>query len=97
MEPSSLARSRPKESIKSSHGLGWNDKVNSTTFQSAFGTMKQESWIGAMMGRNELVHKSKSKVDGCVGIYRTRLVCSLHIKAYQEFKIPRRRIARSST
>ncbi|CAL9010792.1 unnamed protein product [Prunus brigantina] len=35
--------------------------------------MKQESWIGAVMGRNELVHKSKSKVDGCVGIYRTRV------------------------
>ncbi|KAH0982857.1 hypothetical protein GBA52_010034 [Prunus armeniaca] len=71
VEPSSLARSRPKESIKSSHEFGWNDKVNSTTFQSTFGTMNRESWIGAVMRRNKLVHKSNSKGDGCVGIYRT--------------------------
>ncbi|KAL6276456.1 hypothetical protein ACE6H2_020057 [Prunus campanulata] len=35
--------------------------------------MKLKSWIGALMKRNELVHKSKSNVGGYVGIYRTRV------------------------
>ncbi|CAL8120331.1 unnamed protein product [Prunus armeniaca] len=35
--------------------------------------MKQEGWIGALMKRKELVHKSKSKVGGYVGIYKTRV------------------------
>ncbi|KAI5330177.1 hypothetical protein L3X38_029575 [Prunus dulcis] len=35
--------------------------------------MKRESWMGALMKRNALVHKSKNKVGGYVGIYRTRV------------------------
>ncbi|KAI5330156.1 hypothetical protein L3X38_029554 [Prunus dulcis] len=49
------------------------DKGDSTTFRSALGSMKRESWMGALMKRKALVHKSKSKVGGYVGIYRTRV------------------------
>ncbi|CAL9031379.1 unnamed protein product [Prunus brigantina] len=73
VEPSSQSRSEPKESIKSAPSFGWMDKGDSTTFWSALGSMKRESWMGALMKRKALVHKSKSKVGGDVGIYRTRV------------------------
>ncbi|KAH0987643.1 hypothetical protein GBA52_014820 [Prunus armeniaca] len=40
VKPLSQARSKAKESIKPSQGFGWKDKVDSTTFYSAFGSMK---------------------------------------------------------
>ncbi|KAI5339112.1 hypothetical protein L3X38_018384 [Prunus dulcis] len=73
VEPSSQARSELKEPIKLSPGLGWINKEDSTTFLSALGNMKQEIWMGALMKKKELVHKSKSKVGGCVEIYRIRV------------------------
>ncbi|KAI5334778.1 hypothetical protein L3X38_024911 [Prunus dulcis] len=39
-------RSEAKESIKPAQGFGWKDNVDSTTFQSAFGSMKQEGLGG---------------------------------------------------
>ena len=72
VEPSSQARSEFKECIKPSPGFGWMDKEDSTTFQSALGSMKGEGWMDAWMIK-EFVHKSKNKVGCYVGIYRTRV------------------------
>ena len=52
VEPSSNARSGPKESIKPSLGFGWMDQEVPTTFRSAIGSMKRESWRSALMKRN---------------------------------------------
>ncbi|XP_021800962.1 receptor-like protein 12, partial [Prunus avium] len=51
VEPSSSARSEPKESIKPSLGFGWMDQEVPATFRSARGSMKRESWRGALMKR----------------------------------------------
>ncbi|CAL9019419.1 unnamed protein product [Prunus brigantina] len=49
------------------------DKEDATMFQSVLGSMKRESWMGALMKRNELVHKSKRKVGGYAEIYIIRV------------------------
>lgn len=52
VEPSSIARCGPKESIKLSLSFGWMDEEVSATFQSVIGSMKWESWEGALMKWN---------------------------------------------